>query len=267
MKKIYYYLFTVLIIVGTYGCRSSKDVVYLQDSNHITAEEYLNQIAPMYDAQIMPKDILTITVSTTDPDASRPFNITVPVTNPNSTSISSQQVQLNTYLVDNTGKINFPVLGMMELKGLTNREAEEKIKGLLKPYIKEDPLVTVKFGNYKISVMGEVASPGSFTVSQEKVNIFEALAMAGDMTIYGKRDNVKVIREDADGNKKIFQMNLNDPYVIFSSDYYLQQNDVVIVEPNNVRTQSAQIGPATALWMSGISIAISITTLVINILK
>lgn len=266
MKTIHYFLLFTLIIYGAFGCKATRDVVYLQDSEMTTSEEYAVQNTPMYDARIMPKDILTITVTTTDPDASRPFNVTVPVSNPNNASIYTQ-AQLNTYLVDNGGKVNFPVLGMIELKGLTNREAEEKIKELLKPYIKEDPLVVVKFGNYKISVMGEVSNPGSFTVSQEKINIFEALAMAGDMTIYGKRNNVKVIREDADGNKKILQMNLNDPYVIFSSDYYLQQNDVVIVEPNKVRTQSAQIGPATALWMSGISIAISITTMVINILR
>lgn len=265
-RTAFFYFLLLIIVAGSSGCGSSKNIPYLRDSEQITAEEYAFQTTPMYDAQIMPKDILTITVTTSDPEASRPFNVTVSVSSSNNASLNSQ-AQLNTYLVDNSGQINFPVLGMITLKGLTNRAAEEKIKELLKPYIREEPLVTVKFGNYKISVLGEVASPGSFVVSQEKINIFEALSMAGDMTIYGKRENVKVIREDADGNKKILQMDLNDPYIIFSPDYYLQQNDVVYVEPNKVKAQNAQIGTATTLWISGISIAITVANFVINLLR
>lgn len=269
MKKLLFLFSITLTLLSVIGCKSYKDVAYLKGSEKLTLIDYSKQTTPMYDARIMPKDILTITVTTEDPEASRPFNVTIPVTNTYSAQSTplGTQVQLNTYLVDNNGQINFPVIGMISLKGLTNREAEEKIKGLLKPYIKENPLVIVKFGNYKIAVLGEVAAPGTFTVTQEKINILEALAMAGDMTIYGKRNNVKVIREDSEGNKKIFQMNLNDPNIIFLPDYYLQQNDVVYVEPNKVRAQTAQIGPATSLWMSGISITVALATLVINILK
>lgn len=269
MRKLLFLFSVTLATLSFIGCGSSKNVAYLQGSEKLSSHDYLKQVAPMYDARIMPKDILTITVTTEDPEASRPFNVIVPVVNTASaegTSLNTQP-RLNTYLVDNNGQINFPVIGMISLKGLTNREAEEKIKGLLKPYIKEEPLVVVKFGNYKIAVLGEVASPGTFTVTQEKINILEALAMAGDMTIYGKRDNVKVIREDAEGNKKIFQLNMNDPYIIFQPDYYLQQNDVVYVEPNKVKAQNAQIGNITSLWMSGISITVSVAALVMNILR
>lgn len=250
------------------SCGSSKKVAYLQESENITEEEYATQLTPMYEARIMPKDILTITVSTSDPEAARPFNMVVPVAETGTVQrVTTNQAQISTYLVDNDGNINFPVLGMITLKGKTIREAEASIVDLLKPYIKEDPLVVVKFGNYKISVLGEVARPGSFTVTQEKINVLEALAMAGDMTIYGVRDNVKIIREDAYGNKKIIQLDLNNPYMIFTPDYYLQQNDVIYVEPNKIKAQNSRIGASTTLWFSGISIAVTVANLIINILR
>lgn len=267
MNKLHFLFAIVLVAFVITGCGSSKNVPYLKESEQITDEEYDHQITPMYDARIMPKDILTITVATSDPEASRPFNVSVPVTHTTDAVRTTNTAQLNTYLVDNDGYIDFPVLGMLNLKGLSGREAENKIREQLKPYIKEHPLVTVKFGNYKISVLGEVSRPGSFTVSQEKINILEALAMAGDMTIYGKRENVKVIREDALGNKHIYQMNLNDPYLIFSSDYYLQQNDVVYVEPNKVKANNSRIGQSTTIWFSAVSITVTVANLVINLLR
>lgn len=267
MIRISFFSVVVMIALFFSSCGSSKKVAYLQNSQDITEEEYFTQIGNMYDAKIMPKDILTITVSTTDPEASLPFNVTVPYQREGQNETLYAQTKLNTYLVDNNGEIDFPVLGMIRLSGLTIRDAEKKVVELLKPYIKEKPLVVVKFGNYKISVLGEVARPGTFTVSQEKINILEALAMAGDMTIYGVRDNVKVVREDAKGNKRIMQINLNDPYLVFTKEYYLQQNDVVYVEPNNVKAQNARIGSVTTLWISGLSIAITVANLLINILK
>ncbi len=267
MRKLNYLWIIAFVAILMSGCGSSKKVAYLQKSEDITEEEYAVQLTPMYEARIMPKDILTITVSTSDPEAARPFNITVPISETGSMQRITTQTQLSTYLVDNKGQINFPVIGMITLKGKTNREAEQEIANLLKPFIKEEPLVIVKFGNYKISVLGEVSHPGSFTVTQEKINILEALAMAGDMTIYGVRDNVKIIREDANGNKRIMQLDLNNPYLVFTPDYYLQQNDVIYVEPNKVKAQNARIGAATSLWISGISIAVTVTNLLINILK
>ena len=133
--------------------------------------------------------------------------------------------------------------------------------------MKEPPVVTVSFVNYKISVLGEVTRPNTFTIMNEKVNIFEALAMAGDMTIYGKRDNVKIIREDANGNQSVIVLNLNDPTVIYSPFYFLQQNDVVYVEPNKTKSKSSEIGSATSLWISGTSILISLAGLLVNILS
>lgn len=251
------------------SCGSSKGVAYLQDddSDGLFEIEFANETKAMYDARIMPKDLLTITVSATEPEAVRPFNLVMPSYTSGSDIRTTGQAQLQTYLVDNGGYINFPVIGQIQLKGLTKNQAEDKVKGLLMSYIKEEPIVSVKFVNYKISVIGEVARPSTFTIVSEKVNIFEALAMAGDMTIWGRRDNVKIIREDAEGHKSIIFMNLNDRNLIYGDDFYLQQNDVVYVEPNKVKAQNSGIGTATSLWLSGASILIGVAGLVVNILR
>ena len=270
MKKIAYSLLVALVAIAITGCGSTKGVAYLQDddSDGLMEQMYLSkEEREMFDARIMPKDLLTITVSATEPEAVKPFNLVMPSYTSPSDIGTTGRAQLQTYLVDNEGYVNFPVIGKIQLKGLTKNEAEEKIKGLVMQYVKEEPIVTVKSVNYKISVIGEVARPNTFTIVNEKVNIFEALAMAGDMTIYGKRDNVKIIREEADGSKHIIYMNLNDKNLIYSDNFYLQQNDVVYVEPNKVKAQSSAIGSATNLWISGASILISIAGLVVNILR
>src|SRR5690554_5381385 len=267
--KRYYTLHLLAALVMTAllaGCGSSEKIAYLQGTERMSAEEFA-VATTLYDARIMPKDLLTVVVSTTDPEASKPFNLVMPTISQGITTSASSQGQLQTYLVDNNGQIEFPVVGMITVKGLTKREAEEKVKGLLATYLKEEPVVTVRFVNYKISVIGEVARPNTFTIQNEKVNVMEALAMAGDMTIWGRRDNVKILREDAEGNKRVIMMNMNDPYVIFHPDFYLQQNDVVYVEPNKVKAKNSEIGSATGLWLSGTSILISVATLLINILK
>lgn len=268
MKKYYtlHWLAALVITALLAGCGSSGKIAYLQGTETMTPEEFA-QATTLYDARIMPKDLLTIIVSTTDPEASRPFNLVTPTINQGLTTTAGYQGQLQTYLVDNNGQIEFPVVGMITVKGLTKREAEQKVKGLLRTYLKEEPVVTVRFVNYKISVIGEVARPNTFTIQNEKVNVMEALAMAGDMTIWGRRDNVKILREDAEGNKRVIMMNLNDPYVIFHPDFYLQQNDVVYVEPNKVKAKNSEIGSATGIWLSATSIMISVATLLINILK
>src|SRR5690554_2183796 len=264
MKKLLYFISIVSVVLMLASCNASKKVAYIQGAGEEDMSEYM-QSTPLYDAKIMPKDLLTITVSATDPEAVKPFNLTVPSLTTGTSTYS--QPSLQAYLVDNNGQINFPVIGLITLSGLTKSEAEHKITGLLGKYLKEDPVVTVKFVNYKISVIGEVARPNTFTIVNEKVNIFEALAMAGDMTIWGKRDNVKIIREDANGNQNVIVLNLNDPTVIYSPYYFLQQNDVVYVEPNKTKAKSSEIGSATSLWISGTSILISLAGLLVNIFR
>ena len=249
------------------SCASVKNVAYLQNSEDIdfTRSEYL------YDARIMPKDILTITVNTVNPEASAPFNLIVSTalntSNVNQNISSSRALQ--TYLVDNKGCIEFPVLGTIEVGGLTKSMCEQLLHDKIKPYLNaaENPVVTVRMSNYKISVLGEVNRPGMFTVGNEKINILEALAQAGDLTIYGVREKVKLIREDAKGKKEIHTINLNDANIINSPYYYLQQNDIVYVEPNKVKAQNSAIGQSTSLIMSGTSILVSLASLIVNILR
>ena len=265
MKKLQYSILLTLVSILFASCGSVKNVAYLQNSEDIdfTRSEYL------YDARIMPKDILTITVNTVNPEAAAPFNLTVPTSFNNQTRSTYSQPILQTYLVDNQGFIDYPVIGRLEVGGLTKSMCEKLIHDKIQPYLNaaETPVVTVRMSNYKISVLGEVNHPGMFTVSNEKINLLEALAQAGDLTIYGVRDKVKLIREDAKGRKEIHTINLNDANIINSPYYYLQQNDIVYVEPNKVKAQNSAIGQSTSLIMSGTSILVSLASLIVNILR
>ena len=182
-------------------------------------------------------------------------------------TFTTAQPMLQPYLVDNEGKINFPVLGELKLGGLTKKQAEQMIVDKLKLYITETPIVTVRMVNYKISVIGEVTRPGTFTISNEKVNLLEALAMAGDMTVYGLRDNVRLIREDSSGKQQIITLDLNKAETILSPYYWLQQNDIIYVTPNKAKARNSDIGNSTSLWFSATSILVSLASLLFNILK
>ena len=258
-----------LLIIGLCAflfssCFSYKKVPYLQDAEVVNN---LQKELPMYDAKIMPKDLLTITVNTSDPAAAAPFNLTVQssVNMARSTSLT-QQPTLQQYLVSNDGTIDFPVLGSLMVGGLTKGEAENLIREKLGTYLKETPIVTVRMTNYKISVLGEVARPGMFTINNEKVNIFEALALAGDLTIWGKRNNVKLIREDASGQREIITLNLNKADIVTSPYYYLQQNDILYITPNKTKAKNSDIGQGTSLWFSATSILVSVANIVVSYL-
>ena len=262
VNKIALSLVSILLLTA---CASQKDVPYFQnvDTIDLSKSQYL------FDAHIMPKDQLTITVSTTNDDAAVPFNMTVPTPMTTGQRSSYSQALLQMYLVDNEGNINFPIVGQLHVGGLTKSEAEKMIQEKIKPYMakEENPIVTVRMTGYQISVLGEVAHPGTFTVSREKISILEALAQAGDLTIYGQRKNVQLIREDATGQKFIHVFDLTDANIINSPYFYLQQNDVIYVTPNKVKAQNSSVGSMTTLWFSATSILISLTSLLYNILK
>ena len=253
------------VVLVLASCGSTKNIPYFKNSDFIDD----SQSSVLYDARILPKDQLTITVSTTNPEAAVPFNLTIPtVTNMNTRSTYSQPT-LQTYLVDNAGYIQFPIVGSLKVGGLTKSEAEQLIQTKIRHYMnaEETPIVTVRMSSYSISVLGEVQHPGTFMVGREKISILEALAQAGDLTIYGVRDNVKLIREDANGKKEFHTLNLNDANIINSPYYYLQQNDVVYVEPNKVKARNSTVGTTTSLWFTSVSILISLSSLLYNILK
>ncbi|MBR2234299.1 MAG: polysaccharide biosynthesis/export family protein [Prevotella sp.] len=253
----------VALMLGS--CGSTKDVPYFQNAETVD----LSKSSFLYDARIMPKDQLTITVSTINDEAAAPFNMTVPTPYSVNTRSTYSQPMLQSYLVDNNGMINFPIVGELKVGGLTKAEAEHMIAGKIQPYINESekPIVTVRIPGYQISVIGEVARPGTFTVSREKITVLEALAQAGDLTIYGQRKNVQLIREDATGRKSIHILDLTDANLVNSPYYYMQQNDVINVTPNKVKAQNSSVGSMTTLWFSATSILISLTSLLYNILK
>jgi len=263
MKKFINFIVLAFLLLFS-ACTSYKDVPYLQNS---TSLESIVQYPTLFDARIMPKDLLTITVSCSQPELAVPFNLTVPTALTVQNSLLTSQPSLQSYLVDNHGNIDFPILGTMHVGSLTKGEVENLIKDKLKIYLNEIPIVNVRLVNYKISVLGEVAKPNTFTVMNEKVNVFEALSMAGDLTIYGKRDNVKLIRENKDGIQKIVQLDLNDANIVYSPYYYLQQNDILYITPNKTRARNSDISNSTTIWLSVTGTLVSIAGLLVTILK
>ena len=256
MKRVIVPLIALTIILLLGSCNSAKEVAYFQNADKVSLEAS----RMLYDAKIMPKDQLTITVITTDPQASAPFNLSVSNTIGTTGQLSVGSGSLQGYLVDNSGNITFPVIGKIHVAGMTKSQCEDLILSKLKPYLSETehPVVTVRMASYRVTVLGEVQSPKVVPVTTEKMSILEALAQAGDLTIYGKRTNVMLIREDAQGEKhNIF----NSPY------YYLQQNDIIYVQPNNIKAKNSDIGSSTTIWTAFVSVAISIASLVVNILN
>lgn len=213
-----------------------------------------------YAPKIQQEDLLTITVSAVDIKATMPFNQQniYQATAGTATDMAFKP----TYLVDSNGEIDFPVLGKVKVGGLSRLEATDLLRSKLKQYI-VDPGVNLTFANFKITVLGEVAKPGTYTLPQERVTVLEALGLAGDMTIKGIRSNVLLIREK-DGEKKMERLNLLSDSVLNSPYYYLAQNDVIYVEPNGSQVRNSNLGQNTNVWISVSSIVISILTLVVT---
>lgn len=247
------------------GCTSYQKSLYLQN------EQVLNESleGQLYDFRIMPKDELTIVVSTTDPEASAPFyrKIGQSKEGGSSSTMGMGDANLLSYLVDNQGNIDFPVLGMVKVMGLTNRECEALIREKLQPYLKEVPNVTVRTSNYKFSVLGEVGRPGTYSTDAEKVTVFEALAQAGDMTLFSVRDDVQLLREDSTGIRRVYHLDLTQADVAQSPYFYLQQNDVLYVKPTKAKVNSSTFSGNTSMWLTLLSVVTSITTFVLALTK
>ena len=154
------------------------------------------------------------------------------------------------------------------MEGKTRKELATILQEkLASSFNNEVPIITIRIINYAVNIVGEVMRPGKFVTQNDRMTIFEGIAQAGDLTIYGKRENVKVLRENADGTKKYFTVNLNDKNIINSPAYYLEQNDVVYVEPNGAKSRTSRIGASETLAISALSIVISVASIVINVLK
>lgn len=244
-------LFTAVLMMLS-SCGSRKAMVYLQpDSTQI------NTLYEQHIPKIQPSDILTIVVTAADPRVTAPFNPLSSISAGNVTQATDLALR-PTYTVDDQGDIMLPMLGRVHVGGLTRVEAIEKIRVELGQYIK-DPGVNINFNNFRVSVLGEVARPGSFIMPTERITVLEALGMAGDLTIRGVRENVMLIRE-IDGNKIIHRLDLTQQNTINSPYYYLAQNDVIYVEPNKAQINNSKLGNNT-------NIIISIAGLLITVIS
>lgn len=252
-------LLTLLVLTS---CRSSKEVLYMQDIG-AKREQLLEN---GYEVIIHKDDLLSVMVNSRDPELALPFNM--PTVSYQLGNSYSQQRILG-YLVDAKGNIDFPILGQIHVEGLTRMQLKKLVKKRLieGDYIK-DPVVTVQFQNFKVSVIGEVARPGSFNISGDRVTLLEALSMAGDLSIYGRRDRVAVIRE-MEGKRVVTFLDLRNSSIFDSPYYYLQQNDIVYVEPNKAKAQMSGINSnnSVGVWLSASSILVSVTSLIINLAK
>lgn len=258
MKKMFLLLLIPLFIGG---CSSYKKSIYLRNDEVLEKAQQNNK---QYVYRVMPKDELTITVSTSDPASSVPFYRKIGQAKDQASSAQGMNnAKLLDYLVDNEGNIDYPVLGKLHVAGLTTRECEALIRKELQQYLNEVPNVTVRTSNYKISVLGEVKSPGTYTVSDERINIFQALALAGDMTVFSVRDDVQLLREDSLGNRRVLHLDLTSADIALSPDYYLQQNDIVYVKPTKAKVHSNTFSNNSSTWVSLMSLAATIASLVI----
>ena len=247
------------------SCMATKKVTFFENKDEINTA--LSKT--LYEAKIMPKDILQIQVFTMTPEAAAPFNLIKGSSSTTTTTSTGGQGTLYDYLVDNDGNIEYPVLGTLHLGGLSKPEAEQLIKNKIKPYLaeKEDIIVHVAMMNYKYAVLGGVKAPGLYSARNEKVTILEAIAQAGDLTTFAYRDRIFLIRENAEGQKDFHQLDINDANIINSPYYYLQQNDVVYVEPRKIETRNAFISANTSIWVSLTSALMSIATFIIALSK
>lgn len=260
------FLPVLLLLVSS--CSSYKKVPYLQtkQTEFSTQTDYANGVV-----RFQVDDVLSITVNAIgEPVIAADFNLPL---QPSATSEDMDENYINqgqgrqTYRVNSLGEIQFPVLGPIRVAGLTEEALEVKLKDALGKYMKTEPVITIRLMNYKISVLGEVNRPGQYNISKNRVNVMEALTLAGDMSIYGKRDNVKLMRTSPDGTTQIIKLDLTQVDLVKSPYFYLQQNDILYIEPNKARAKSSDIGSQTGILISLGSILLSAASLIVTIAK
>lgn len=236
------------------SCVSSEKFALLQNVTNAKEAKTAD-----FQAVLQPDDVLIIIISTDNPLVSQPYNLaTVNIANSNSEVGVMQQRQLN-YQIDQEGFIQIPNLGSVKAAGKTRNQLISDIKDLLTGKI-SNPIITIRILNFKISVQGEVNKPGTFPINSERVTLLEALSMAGDLTIYGKRDNILIIREE-NGIKSFNKVDITKGDFINSPYYYLSQNDMIYVEPNKTKVNSSVIGPNITVGISAISLLITVFVL------
>lgn len=252
----------LLVVALMCSCVSRKQLAYFRDVTPESIEEVNKQMQSQPEPRVKITDALVITVSALDPEAVLPYNLpNVAYATPTSENIPTTP-SFQYYTVDANGDIEFPVLGKLHVVGLTQSEVIEMIKGRLQGQL-NNPIVTMRFLNAKVTVLGEVKNPGSYQLNNGGMTLLEALGAAGDLTPYGRRDNILVTREN-NGKLECARLNLQSEDIFTSPYFYLQQNDVVYIEPNQARTTSNQ---SLSLWLSLIGTLSSATTVVVSVLS
>lgn len=252
-KSLIYYVMAIITI----SCASRKDVIYLQDINESSGESIIKKIAftpPTFKTD----DRITINISSINPEAARPFNLYITSFNTNGlSSLGNQQQQ--SYLVDKNGDISFPQLGKLNVEGKSRIELEKYLEGKLRPFL-PDVKANVQLVNFRISILGEVSKPGEYIVNREKISILQAIGLAGDLKIHGKRNDIKVIREEK-GEIKHYNIDLRSKEFIGSPAYFLQQNDVVYVSQNKPQVNASASSPTASYIISATGLLITILSI------
>ena len=270
MNKFFRICVFAALVASAASCNTWKKINYLQDIEETTTMTMVDHQGIV----IQPKDQISIIVSSRSPEVAAQFNLPIASYAAGSeiASMSGGASQrLSGYVVDNEGFINFPQIGRIEVAGLTRWELQDKIVEELtgRGFI-NDPVVTVEFMNFRISILGEVAHPGTYTITGDKVNLFQALSLAGDLTIYGERPTVKVTREKG-GERTVYVLDLRNSEVFNSPAFYLQQNDVIYVVPNSVRAGQSTINEnyfkSGSFWISLSSVSMTLVTLIVTLSK
>ncbi len=257
----------LLLVVLLASCSTSKKIVYFQDVEVNKPET----IVGARDITVQPKDQISIMVSSRDPQLAALFNLVqaqtrLGVGTNGSANSTTGNNSVSGYTLDNKGNIDFPVLGTLHIGGMTKKQIADLVKErLIKENLVKDPVVTVEFMNLYFSVLGEVSAPGKYNISKDQITLLEAISMAGDLTIYGKRDAIFVIREE-NGNRITHWVDIRSKNFFNSSAYYLKQNDVVYVRPNKVRAGQSTINEnsvkSVGLWISLASFLTSLSVLI-----
>ena len=268
--KSRFFLFISLAAMLFSSCNTQKDIPYMIGANQLP-QEVLQSAAKASDPVVMPGDMLQINVISRNTEAVKPFNKIDYVQSLGATNnyANNSENAMYYYLVDANGNIEFPLLGTLHVGGMSKSATENYIASQIYPrYLTERPGVEVRFQNFRVYILGEVKSPGEIKATNGRLNMLEAIAKAGDLTIQGRRDNVMIVRTNSDGSRSVQTVNLNDKNFIVSPNFNLQQNDIIYVEPNSSKARSSwQVPPALSLGMSSVGTLISIATLIITLTK
>lgn len=254
----------LLVTLFLGACSVPKDVAYFQGIDDLTKEQ-LSQTVQQYESRIQPDDLLSITVTATDPTVVTAFNPPAVAFAGQGDEVVHASQSMYTYLVERNGEITFPVLGRLKLGGMSKRDAVQFLQTKISEYVSE-PLVDIRILNYKVTILGDVARPGTIALKNDRISILDALGLAGDMNVTANRKNVMLIRE-TNGVKEYARLDFTDTSVFSSPYYFLQQNDVIYVEPNDAKKKNARFSQAEQFNISVLSTilsAISVISLVIT---